>query len=429
MSELQDLPNETIVEILSSLSSANLAQMSLVSHRFHSISQSLLYKAPCLIKTPMFRKSRPSLEVFVETLLTPGRETLANHVRSLIWHQDSRQPNPAMPSGGETTLFAAPSRRLNLRQLARTEHAQFLLLLHLLPSLQVLTIYPTSNYSLNNFIELSSVLYSSTPILPIALLSLREFHCAHAMYAGAINTKMLLALFLLPRISSIDVRAEIYYNGSCTLSTAAGTSHLTKLRFRNSIHSPRELSLVLAVPRALTHFSYSATPGYLHHLVGFTDSLHPLRDSVEYLHLEFPSTVREGVHRARLSQQSRYVCGSRAYYSDEFAGGSLREWNVLRSLSCSLSPLIGTKIGGPSRLVDVLPGGIRELEILEDRYWSYENVVDMVVELLGRKEVAVPLLERIAVVHCQGEDLQAEELLGVACIKAGVALVEDSFCW
>ncbi|KAL0634801.1 hypothetical protein Q9L58_006234 [Maublancomyces gigas] len=425
MSELQDLPNKTIVEIVSSLSSAGLAQMSLVSHHFHSISQPLLYKAPCLIKTPRFRKNRPSLEVFVETLLTPGRETPANHVRSLIWHQDNRQTNHGMPSGGETTLFAAASHRLNLRQLPRTEHAEFLLLLHLLPYLQVLTIYPTINYSLNNFIELSSVLSSATPTLPIALQSLREFHCPHDIY---INTKMLLALLLLPRITSIDVRAEIYYVSS-KLSTAAGTSHPTKPRLRNSVHSLPKLSLVLAVPRALTHFSYSATPGRFHHLAGFTDSLYPVRVSVDYLHLDFSSTVKEGVHRARGSRQGRYLCGSRVYYSDEFAGDSLRGWNVLRSLSCSLSPLIETRIGGPSCLVDVLPGSIRELEILEDCHWSYGNVVDMVVELLGRMEVVVPVLERLAVVYRPGDDLQAEELLRVACINAGITLVGDSFCW
>lgn len=422
MAVLNDLPYETLVEILSSLSSVDLAHMSRVSHRFHSIARPLLYKAPCLTKTPDLKTSRPSLEIFVQTLLSPGCETLANHVRSLIWHQDDSQPNHVVPSEGNTALFAAASNRLNLRQLPRSENGEFPLLLHLLPYLQVLTIYPTCDRSLNALIEFSSLLSSATPTLPIALQSLREFNSPDDV---AISPEMLLTLLGLPRITSINGRIANLPRVPADFSAAARTSSLTKLRITNSTLSHNMLSLALAVPRALTHFSYSTSRVLSYRRVGTADSLLPMRDSLECLHLKFLH-VRQGVARSRAELGRVLCCGGGAF---TMKGRSLRGWNVLRSLSCSLGPLLWNGVGVALRLVDVLPGGIREMEILEDCHWAYGEVVNLVVELLEQKEVVVPVLERLAVVNTKGEQVEAKEILIVACMNAGVTLVEDSLCW
>lgn len=66
---------------------------------------------------------------------------------------------------------------------------------------------------------------------------------------------------------------------------------------------------------------------------------------------------------------------------------------------------------------------------MEDCYWTYANAVDLVGELLGLKEVVVPVLERLAVVNKGDGGLEAKQMLSEACISAGVMLVEDSFCW
>lgn len=317
----------------------------------------LLYKTPCLAKTPGFRVNPPSLGLFIRTLVTPGREILATHIRSLCWYQEGTQANHTVLSEGDTALVAAAANRLNLGHLPRTEHAQFLLLLHLVPLLQVLTIYPTRDHSLNTFfIELLSVLSRATPTLPMPLQSLREFCCLHDAINDSMNSMMLLTLISLPCITIIDVRAIDSPSASTQPSGAAGTSPLTKLRLTNSMLILSTLSLVLAVPRALTHFAYSVPAGRFYNVTGFTDSLRPMQNTLQYLQLDFSGMVREGYSPPRRSP-GQLMTGFRPYYPHGFTGGSLCGWNALRTLSCSLSPLLGNWMAGRLlRLVDVLPG-------------------------------------------------------------------------
>lgn len=81
-------------------------------------------------------------------------------------------------------------------------------------------------------------------------------------------------------------------------------------------------------------------------------------------------------------------------------------------------------------IADVLPRGLKGLQILEDRNWVYATAVDRVVGILRRKEECVPALERIAMAGSAGEDLEAHGRLIVACRIAGVRLVDgESFRW
>lgn len=146
-------------------------------------------------------------------------------------------------------------------------------------------------------------------------------------------------------------------------------------------------------------------------------ALEPLKKSVRVLHLDF------GEVDSTTSDEGQ---GFPLPYNE----GSLREWSVLTTLSCSLAPLLGKgQMDGSPRLADVLPMGLRELEILQDSYWLVGEAVNHVVELLVRKEPVVPRLERVAV---EMEDWMSKwvvEKLVVACETAGVSLVDESFCW
>lgn len=72
------------------------------------------------------------------------------------------------------------------------------------------------------------------------------------------------------------------------------------------------------------------------------------------------------------------------------------------------------------RLVDVVPVGIRELEIEIDEVWSEGKVVDELVLVLERKgDGGLRDLETLIVPPCCG----AMRRLTEACDAAGVALV------
>lgn len=76
------------------------------------------------------------------------------------------------------------------------------------------------------------------------------------------------------------------------------------------------------------------------------------------------------------------------------------------------------------QLAYILPAGIRELEILYDRYWTIAEVVDEVLVLLRHKEEMVKDLKRIVVCIDKWVRPELEERLKAACTAASVELVE-----
>lgn len=114
-----------------------------------------------------------------------------------------------------------------------------------------------------------------------------------------------------------------------------------------------------------------------------------------------------------------------------FPEGSLRDWPVLQVLRCSLVPLLGRGVTEESaRLVDVLPPGLRELEVLRDWRWGEDEAVRQVVEVLGKKKDAVPGLVKVAVFGAGGSGGEGgvQELVR-ACDRAGVCFVQELAGW
>lgn len=99
--------------------------------------------------------------------------------------------------------------------------------------------------------------------------------------------------------------------------------------------------------------------------------------------------------------------------------GPFHAWPVLNIIKCPIVALVGN---GP-HLADVVPTGIRELEIVHDQCYTFEETPHEVRALLMRKQTVVPLLERIAVYDNPG-NLGMVERMRVACRAARVELYE-----
>lgn len=406
MAVFADLPYETVVEILSLLSCAHLASTIQVSRRFHDISQPLLYTAPCLATTLAPTLPVPSsLGIFLRTLLTPGREALGSQARSLRLNLDDFLPGFKYPD--ETmVLITAMAAKLGITNPVSTPGAQLMLVLDLLPRLHTLYISPPNA----RFLE-------SATTLPQGLRSLHTLHYVRTQQIDFVKPRRLLRALGLPCLQELHVPSISRYSiPLAAMAAAIGTSPLTRLRVSHAAVSPAVLLHVLAVPIALTHFSYTAASRCSFDLPRFMHALRPLRTSLVCLRLDF--------------------CGLGLMTEAEgtpdgvpYVEGSLREWAVLRTLCCSLVPLLGRmKDEGSSRLVDVLPMGLRELQVLLDWNWGVEEVVEQVVEVLAQRWV-VPRLEKLAVgMEWGGTQRSVDRLVG-ACEAAGVSFVEEVSCW
>lgn len=357
---------------------------------------------------PNTRATGSSLEIFLRTLSTPGRETLASHVRTLHFEFEniSVEPGEEYWSGYTTPTESHPI----TSDTSQPQGRQLMILFDLLPRLQILHFSPP-NYRPSFSRLLESAADDMT--LPCGLNSLREVHCPPTDDSDGVRWHTLRAFLQLPQIRRIEVTCINRFRMSeIDRGRGASSSTVTHLRFSHSEIPDWLLSNALLAPIALTHFSYSIFPSRGFLLSEFMATLVPLRPSLQYLHLDFGNMV--------LPSELQLP------HND----ASLREWPLLRTISCSLIPLLG---GGPRdgspRLMDVLPPSLRELEILWDSYWSFSDAADQIVEMLAEKRWAVPYLERLAVVAESGMAQGVLDNLVVACEAAGVSFVKDSFCW
>lgn len=405
------LPCELLTEIVSHLPAADLARTVLVSRRIHDISVQLLYQAPDLRYSGR-TTLRPALQIFLWTILTPGRESLTTHVRSLraYWYR-TRNTKPC-PS--ENALLNPAASRFGLRRGVHSQGAQLVLLIHLLPHLRVLTVTPPVRFS--HFTKMMDARYmqlvdpTASPTLPPVLQSLREFHSPPDQTANGISHKTLIVLLLLPCIRVINVQIADHDPYSLrTMETAiVRSSPATKLCIADLNMVPRYLSCVLPVAGALTHFSYSTVrrrPHFDHD--GFWAAMRPLRATVVSLQLDI-----------------RLVLEDTGWKAD---GWSFREWVVLQKLSCSISLLLrDIRPGVREGFVEGLPVGICELEVMEDQFLGCIEVMQHVLELLERKTTVAPLLVSVA---ARGVNPPVLKVLRAAGAAVGVTVVDSLPSW
>lgn len=408
MAILSDTPDELCVQILSYLSRPDLAQVSRVSRRINRISAPLLYNEAWLGNC---NESSIDLGLFIRTLLTSGGGGLATlvHTVHLAWSCE------VMPLYHEDlALFLDSAARcwgFNGRQL--TESGQVILLLHLLPNLHTLDVFPPAESDeFSYFIDSLCSPMESRTTHPMALRSLRAYSCFWHRWDSSAFGASLFALLQLPRIESITMPVPdgIYFANQHALTAAAMLSTVTHLKFPFARINQEELSTILKAPRALTHFSFfprSININYDFH--GLRTALDPLRKSLTKLVLHYWTSQTLSTHRGGPSTTI----------------GSLRDWPVLRILHCSLLPILGLGLPGESReIARVLPEFLRELEIVDDRFWTLDDALHESVVMVRQKRAMVPELRRLTVYSRRGGCPEARERLRSACVDAGVVCVD-----
>lgn len=430
MRNLQDLPTELLVKILSYLLPCELFTACRLSRRLLSISQSLLFRAPLLSTANILGgpNTPSSLETFYRTLTTPGNEALASHVLSLTLNWCNRYGLPLAANqnqpphqSAQPTSHPTPTAPLPDVQNTCTKH-----LFNLLIRLRALHITSfTRNSSVGNFID-EYYINQPTSALPPAFHTLRDFYCHSLSSQFGISYSALMMLLLLPCIRSIDV--DLVDNDDELPDVAStATSTVTTLRISHALFRARWLASILRVTCALTHFSFTARRIF---------------ECYRYRHIRSALELVRGTVQA-LSLNFEYVCSYPDEYplqeGEEVEEGvdldpalslvpSFRGWPMLVRLRCPLLFLRGYLVDVETPvLLNVLPVGIRELEMLDESYYTLAEVVGELVELLRRREELSPLLKRVVVMMANGGP--EYEILREECRVTGVELVEHGQRW
>lgn len=399
MTNLGDLANETFINIFSYLSSSDLASTSLVSRRWHVISEPVLYREPSIYRDPNpsnYWRDPRGIALFLRTLLTPGCERLAFHVRGIYldWSPSSafcsqqRWRSLASIGVAESSIGVTPSSDRG------SPGSHVVQLMHLLPHLRRLHVMPADvPDSFNDLLDA----ISPTQPLPLSFHSLTNFKCDWSFTETGVSAQATLALLQLPHMKTLHVHIRGECDGDFP-ANVRGTSGVTTLYLRSGI--PGVLfAFILSVPRALESFTYLGP-----RMDGFVGKLGQLRSTLTNLRLYFDDLDNNPVQ-----------------------GLSFRDWPLLRALGCSLAVLVGFR--GPAdgrQLAEALPACIQELEIDDAEYysnigdfWCFEEQVDLLVQLVSEEIGMVPRLERLK--FWLGYNTLPERLLAV-CDAAGVSV-------
>lgn len=387
MAGLETLPDKLFTQILEDLPNSDLARTSLVSRRVQTISQPLLYREPHLKISDEYRTS---LDLFFDTLLTPGCESLGIHARCLTVDWDCYN---FILAGYDLPNPEAARAHPMLRGTHVSEISQVDVLLQLMPRLQ--SLHLPRLYCQGAARTWANPLHLDT--LPPTL---RHFNCQWP----ALTTANLLTILRLPRIQSVVLHTIC---GSpitaAELTLPAGISSLTHLTLHCGGYYPDWLHTILSIPRALTHFVLYY--GW-YEFARVKRGLPPLQHSLTSLVLDIrdagPVWLRRGYPTSPI--------------------GCLRDWPALQTVMCPLRVLIASDSLG---LAAMLPAGVRELEILDDDDVRVGEAVKEVVALL-RAAHMVPALERVRVYAGRRKSKSLRKRLRKACWAVGVAFEDGS---
>ncbi|KAL0630607.1 hypothetical protein Q9L58_010543 [Maublancomyces gigas] len=291
---LQAIPNETLLNILSVLSTPDLVNSSLVSQRFYNLVQIPLYRHLAL-PHPAVPARASSLALLLRTLFTHStREIPTRNTRSLFVYDGTDDDYP-VPFG----------RRL-------------IQLLSLMPRLELFEIWPWahSHQALFDCLHTPSV-------MPVALHNLREFRSTNCELGDGLSIHLLTRLMALPSLRTLVITVDD--DTSVSLDTAYQfTSGITTLELVDCHFTHEWLAVILKIPRSLSSFIYRQLPDFSFHLEELGKALQPLHGSLEHLDLDFTQLWLEDI----IEDDDRPI-------------GSFRDWHCLKSLDIPLEVLLG----------------------------------------------------------------------------------------
>lgn len=306
------IPVEILHQIISLLPISDLPNVSLISPHWYGPSQEALYHTLHLFPV--------SLMLFARTLVTPGLDNLASHVRtlSITW-----QTSPAETvENADLARFDAAAAAHGIRLPRSTSNDLVELLLHLLPRVNTLELSPPDSASgANDFLDV-------TPPglhLPLGLRSLRSLSCTWPSHTRGVSTGLLLSLLSQPHLRTLTV--DLLDDADSGVLFAQGTSGITTLHIRHTHIAFPNLPGILAAPRALEHLSLTAmSPADEAGLTRLYEALEPLRETLHVLEI-------------RLDR------GNRAWSVNMIPAApppaSFGDWPVLHTLRCPLRLLQG----------------------------------------------------------------------------------------
>lgn len=411
MLTLESLADEIFLEIFSHLFCADLANACLISRRLGAIGQICLYRAPIITN---YRDTQDSLKLFLCTVIP--NPVLAGYVRNIALNphdspiiSERHELNELSELDSITAgLFLSTAGALGLG----IEQSKVVLLLHLLPNLQALTLSRDWEYSgVETFIA-DLVFHRDNSTLPVGLRSLRHvyFEFTFDWNRGGLTPKLLMGLLSLPSIRTINMEIKDDFD------LAGVSSPIAALTLRSGFITHESLTHILRVPRALTHFTledcYLTQADF--HGPDFGRALRIVRATLQHLRLSLCDYMRMGPKFTGNGEPNTI--------------GSLHDWPALRTVRCPLAVLLGQ---GPevatSRLVDVLPAGIVELAVEGDCHWRGKEAADQIEAMLEQKDIGG--LERLEVIIIGRKISREVDRLAVACAVAGAVLrLDSSWC-
>lgn len=423
MAVIQIMPNEILLNIFSHLYFKDLHATSLVSHTFHTLSQSPLYQEPYLrigdlprcdrsagVLIPEAEPGQEAVALFLRTLLLAlGRDTVARYVTGFCVDLDVERGR-ATPPNARTDLLRKAASNLGFDDHPLTDQrAQIIMILRLLPQLTTLELRAGDGqpgYGYEHF--KASIMGPGT--IPIGLQNIHLFKSVLISEGTCVTPMILLALLRLPSIRSIavsygedDSETEMFMTAA---ALAVGTSLVTQLEINPGDINPTSLESILKIPKSLTSFFYSVGDmGYgKENLKQFGRALAPLQESLEHLDLHFTDTPSHW----------DYLYGVNTI-------GTLRGWENLRTLKTQLASLVG-ELRNNLSLANLLPKGLSSLLVRDDCYWTGRDLVDQLISAL-RQGALVALRMMTVVVTLESLTVEMEERLRCACREAGVELV------
>lgn len=410
MAVINDLPYELVNQIVSYLPFSDLLNSNLISPGFHAVAQPLLFRA-CRVVT---NTGTPNgIKSFLCALLAPGNESLATSVLSLTI-SCSVAPSTGGFTGDQMLRLArrgVPVAQAGIGNQYTPQETLVIILIHLLTRVKLLNIGKLRIS--DRFHQLLETHYPVVPTeLPAAFQSITEFRCTRRHPIGGMTARALLMLLDLPLLTTVKVHIIEELLGDAIESPA--TSKVTSLSLSYYMTRFRSLHRILSRITALERLSYRvANTIVLGHCSRLGVDLRLQMNTLCYLRLDCSSLT-----------DTALVGGGASTI------GSLRDWPLLRTLITSMLPLLGTGIQQPApRLVDVLPRGIRKLEILRDLYWSQADGVMALRDALAMKETMLPDLEMVSVNPVPGLMSVARTYLNLSCVRANVVLAVDTSAW
>lgn len=415
MLDYNTIPNEIFVEIFASSSTDSpfLSSISLVNRRFHSLVEPILYK---LIHLSGDRSLPSAIQQFLRTVVS--RPLLASYVRLLnVDWVHPLQATLGVTSDSqdlhELRIFSAAARSAGLLHSVESQGAQVALLVHLLPNLLALDVFPPRNYPNDApdifYLMLAEYAFLPTTSLPIGLRYMRTV--SFGAGGSEVSPKALLTILKLPCIREVYVHItadldEILTTSPIATAFATGTSTVTNLEFGYGAVNTYSLARIITMPRTLTRFSYTScdsVPGSFKCAV-FGMALQRFRGTLQELVLRFRSVIDEtdGDEQGTL--------------------GSLRDWPVLKFIRCSLTALVGrAAMGGVAQLREVLPLAAESIAIDEDGDWVHWKVTEQMVDLVEGGEFG-RLKEVVLAGKGDVVEGKVKTRLLEACDSAGVEL-------